>query len=254
MPFGKTTVATGLPDFVMAGLKQMDENILAQLEKLLGYHFSEQALLAEALTHSSLADNRLSSNERLEFLGDSVLALVICRELFDRFPDYLEGDLTKIKSMIVSRKTCAKIAAALKLPEFVKVGKGMAKTRAMSGSIAAGTLEAVIAAIYLDGGFNEAKSLILNLFGELIDNASAEHHQENFKSMLQHYVQQHHSSPPEYLLLDEKGPDHNKCFETAVLIGDRQFESGWGVTKKEAEQKAARNALVELKILKSEED
>lgn len=228
----------------------MDEALLKQLEELLGYHFSYPAILKESLTHSSLASSRLASNERLEFLGDSVLGLVICRRLFDMFPDYLEGDLTKIKSMLVSRKTCARIASDLGLQNFTRVGKGMDRTRAMLGSIAAGTLEAIVAAIYLDGGFDAAAEFVLRIMGPLIEKTDARQHQNNFKSLLQQHSQQTANHTPDYELLDEKGPDHNKCFEVAVVIGRRRFESAWGITKKEAEQKAARNALVELGLLK----
>jgi len=228
----------------------MDEKTLQQLEQLLDYHFSNTSLLREALVHSSQADNRLASNERLEFLGDSILALVICRELFRQFPDYLEGDLTKIKSRLVARKTCAKIANRLGLTKFIRVGKGMTKTRAMTGSITAGTFEAVIAAIYLDGGLSAASEFILRLFRPLIELTDADEHLENFKSFLQQYVQRHFNLTPDYELLDEKGPDHDKCFETAVVIGERRFPGAWGMTKKDAEQKAAYNALVELGQIK----
>jgi ribonuclease-3 len=190
-----------------------------------------------------------SVNERLEFLGDSILAIVICQKLFERFPDYLEGNLTKIKSMLVSRQTCARIARQLNLHKFLKVGKGMGTSRALSGSLAAGVFEAIIAAIYLDGGFEAAQKFILRCFGELIAQADAEHSQGNFKSMLQQYAQQQFNSVPAYSLLDEKGPDHDKCFESAVTIEGRSFSSAWGTTKKEAEQKAALNALVELGVI-----
>lgn len=224
----------------------MDEKTLRQLEQLLDYRFSNPSLLREAVAHSSQADNRLASNERLEFLGDSVLAMVICKTLFERFPDYLEGDLTKIKSSLVARKTCAKLANRLGLTKFIEVGKGMTKTRAMTGSITAGTFEAIIAAIYLDGGFSAVSDFLLKMFGPLIEKADADEHQENFKSFLQQYVQRQFNLTPDYELLDEKGPDHNKCFETAVVIGERHFPSAWGMTKKDAEQKAAYHALVEL--------
>ena len=227
----------------------MDEQTLARVQQRLGHTFANSALLVEALSHSSQADHRLASNERLEFLGDAVLSLVVCRALYERFPDYLEGDLTKIKSRIVSRKTCSQIAQNLDLARFVKVGKGMSQTRAMSGSIAAGTLEAVVAAVYLDAGFDTAREFILGLFGDLIRNADANGHQENFKSVLQQHAQQEFDQTPIYELLDEKGPDHNKCFEIAVVIGMRQFPSAWGVTKKEAEQRAAQYALADLGLI-----
>ncbi len=231
----------------------MDEKTLRQLERLLDYRFSNPSLLREAVAHSSQADNRLASNERLEFLGDSVLAMVICRKLFSQFPDYLEGDLTKIKSRLVARKTCAQLANHLGLTKFIQVGKGMTKTRAMTGSITAGTLEAIIAAIYLDGGFSAVSDFVLKMFGPLIEEADADEHQENFKSFLQQYVQRQFNLTPDYELLDEKGPDHDKCFETSVVIGQRHFPSAWGMTKKDAEQKAAYNALVELGQIKPPE-
>jgi ribonuclease-3 len=227
----------------------MDEETLQQIEQIIGYKFSNRNLLKRALTHSSAADNRLLSNERLEFLGDSILALVICQILFERFPRYLEGDLTKMKSMLVSRTTCAQVAGELGLQEFLKVGKGLASDRALSGSIAAGVLEALIAAIYIDSGFGAARSVILRTFGPAIDQADAEQAQGNFKSLLHQYAQQQLNTTPTYELLDEKGPDHDKCFESQVFVADRHFSSAWGRSKKEAEQKAAFNALVELGIL-----
>ena len=189
----------------------MDAETLQQIEAVLNYRFNDESFLDEALTHSSLADDRLNSNERFEFLGDSVLSLVTCKTLFERFPEYLEGDLTKIKSRLVSRKTCAKIANQLGLPDFMRVGKGMDQTKAMSGSIAAASLEAIIAAIYLDGGIEAAQAFILDAFGPLIDEADAKQHQENFKSLLQQYCQKEYGRTPMYQLLDEKGPDHNNA-------------------------------------------
>lgn len=227
----------------------MEQARLEQVEELLGCKFSDYGILIEAFTHSSQADTRGESNERLEFLGDSILGFIICEALFDRFGDYQEGDLTKIKSMLVSRKTCAKISNELGLPEFIKAGKGMGGTRAMSGSIAAGLLEAVIAAIYIDRGFEAAREFILSRFNTLIEKADAQHHHENYKSVLQQYCQKEFGTTPVYSLLDEKGPDHDKCFEIGVDIERRHFPSAWGVTKKDAEQKAALNVLVELGVL-----
>jgi len=227
----------------------MVEEALQQIEQTVGYRFSDKSLLERALTHSSAVDDRLLSNERLEFLGDAVLALVICQALFERFSDYLEGDLTKIKSKLVSRETCAQISAQLGLQKTLKVGKGMISNRALSGSLAAGVLETVIAAIYIDGGFDVARDFILRIFGSLLEQADAEQAQGNYKSLLQQYAQEQFNATPSYVLLDEKGPDHHKCFELGVVITDRHFPSAWGANKKEAEQKAAFNALVELGVL-----
>jgi ribonuclease-3 len=227
----------------------MDEETLQQIEQIIGYKFSNRSLLTKAFTHSSGVDNRLLSNERLEFLGDSVLAAVICQTLFERFPAYLEGDLTKIKSMLVSRRSCARVAKELGVQKYLRVGKGMFSSRALSGSLAAGLLEAIIAVIYIDGGFDAARSFILRTFASLIEQAEEEKTQGNFKSLLQQYAQQQFDTTPVYELLDEKGPDHDKCFESEVVISERHFTSAWGTNKKEAEQKAAFNALVELGIL-----
>jgi len=228
----------------------MESEAAEQVELIVGYKFSDCELLSQALTHSSTVESRLLSNERLEFFGDAVLDVIICQELFERFPDYLEGDLTKIKSMLVSRRTCAKVAQELGLYKFLKVGKGMVESRALTGSLAAATLESLIAAIYIDGGFEAARKFVLRSFGRLIENANARQSHGNFKSVLQQHAQQRLNTTPEYKLLDEKGPDHDKCFESAVVINNRNFPSAWGPTKKDAEQKAAFNALVELGIIK----
>jgi ribonuclease-3 len=228
----------------------MDAATLQKVEQIINYEFTDKSLLAKAFTHSSAVDNRLLSNERLEFLGDAVLAVVICQALFERFSGYLEGELTKVKSMLVSRGTCAQITKKLGLQKYLKVGKGMTSSRALSGSLAAGVLEAVIAAIYIDGGLDSARNFILRVFGPTIEQADAEHVQGNFKSLLQQYAQEQFNATPTYVLLDEKGPDHNKCFELEVAIASEHFPSAWGTNKKEAEQKAAYNALVELGVLK----
>jgi len=235
----------------------MEKEALEQIEQITGYKFSDRNLLAQAFTHTSSVDNRLLSNERLEFLGDAILAMVICQSLYERFSRYLEGNLTKIKSMLVSRRTCARVTRRLELQKFLRVGKGMALSPALSGSLAAGVLEATIAAIYIDGGFDAAQSFIIKAFGPTIEQADAEQIQGNYKSLLQQYTQEHFNMTPVYVLLDEKGPDHNKCFELEVIIAERHFPSAWGTNKKEAEQKAALNALIELGVLEkslSQED
>ena len=232
----------------MVDLKNADT--MQQIEQALGYVFQDKSLLVEGFTHSSAADDRLSSNERLEFLGDAVLGLVICAALFTRFETYLEGDLTKLKSSLVSRSTCAKITQALSLRKFLRVGKGMARSRDLPMSIEAGLLEAVIGAIYQDGGFDIAKTFILTSFADLLDRIEVKGPNGNYKSLLQQYAQERHGVTPDYVLLDEKGPDHNKCFECEVLLQNHCFSSAWGVTKKESEQRAAYNALVELGVIK----
>ena len=145
---------------------------------------------------------------------------------------------------------CAKIVKEFGLHQFIKLGKGMISGRALTGSVAAGLLEAVLAAIYIEGGFEAARDCILSIFGSLIEQVDAEQAQGNFKSLLQQYAQQKLNITPVYELLDEKGPDHDKCFESHAVITDRHFTSAWGTNKKDAEQKAAYNALVELGVIK----
>jgi ribonuclease-3 len=135
------------------------------------------------------------------------------------------------------------------LQKFLKVGKSMVGSRALAGSLAAGVLEAIVAAICIDGGFDAARSFILRIFASLIEGSDKEQAQGNFKSLLQQYAQDQLNTTPVYVLVDERGPDHNKCFELEVVIGERHFPSAWGTNKKEAEQKAAFNALVELGVL-----
>jgi len=227
----------------------VSEDLVAQCEEMLGYRFQDAQLLKEALTHASIADSRKESNERLEFLGDSVLGLVVCHRLFELFPNYLEGDLTKLKSAVVSRNTCAIVANAIGLTELIFVGKGMTTRQERPSSLAAGAYESIIAAIYLDGGYEVARRFILAHMDDWISQFAATTHQQNFKSLLQQYAQKTMDGTPMYELLDEKGPDHSKCFEIRVVIGGRAFGSAWGPAKKQAEQAAAHLALQELGVL-----
>lgn len=232
------------------------EELVVRIESMLEYHFRDHGLLREALTHASIADDRRLSNERLEFLGDSVLGLVVCHRLFELFPDYLEGDLTKLKSAVVSRNTCAAVANALGLTELIFVGKGMlgrgGNGSERPSSLAAGALESIIAAIYLDSGFTAARDFVLRHMDDYITRFAATTHQQNYKSLLQQHAQKTLAATPMYELLDEKGPDHSKCFEVRVVIGNRAFGSAWGPAKKPAEQRAAQIALEELGVLARE--
>lgn len=219
---------------------------LEEFQDIIGYRFKDISLLEKALRHASASDKRLDSNERLEFLGDSVLGLTICEELFERFPDYLEGELTKVKSMIVSRRTCARVAKKMGLTDYMIMGKGMSSQRDLPTSCPAGAFESLIGAIYTDGGYQESRKFLVKFMGDLLDKADAKQPQDNYKSMLQQYSQRQMGATPLYEILDEKGPDHSKCFEVGVIIERRRFESAWGPSKKEAEQIAAFKALQEL--------
>jgi ribonuclease-3 len=226
--------------------------VIEDASKQLGYKFRDEGLLNEAITHASSAGDRLQSNERLEFLGDAILGCVVCEFLFVTYPDLLEGDLTKIKSAVVSGKVCATISNQLGLREMLNLGKGMTSRPTLPSSIEAAVLESIIAAVYLDGGMAPAKRFILKHFKPFIEDAASCAHQENFKSVLQHFAQKRLPSAPIYVILDEKGPDHSKCFEVCVEVDGRRFEPAWANSKKEAEQRAALHALRELGVLQEE--
>jgi ribonuclease-3 len=223
------------------------ENLLARCERRLGYVFQNKENLREALTHASGAVHRLASNERLEFLGDAILGKVVCKHLFLKYPQYLEGDLTKIKSVVVSRQTCAKISQRLGLQEFLIVGKGMASCPTTPTSLMADVFESLIAAIELDGGSEEAERFIHRHVIPEIELAVAGEIEGNYKSLLQQYAQRVLGATPAYQLMQEKGPDHNKSFKVVAQIAGDYFPPAWGRNKKEAEQRAARNALSELR-------
>ncbi len=231
----------------------MKNELRQRAEKVLGITFRDSQLLKESLTHASIADNRLKSNERMEFLGDAVLDLVVCEELFRRFPGLLEGDLTKIKSAVVSRRTCAEVARETGLAELLIIGKGISCREEMPSSLAAAVYESIVAAIYLDGGFEVVKEYVLRTMRPKIEDISANINQQNYKALLQQYAQKLLGATPIYELLDEKGPDHSKCFEVCVTIGGRRFTSAWGPNKKMAEQKAALLALEELGVMEPKE-
>lgn len=225
----------------------------AQAETVLGYHFSDPELLKESLTHSSIADTRLNSNERMEFLGDAVLDLIVCELLYRRFPNLQEGDLTKIKSAVVSRKICAEVAIETGLSELLIIGKGISSRSAMPSSLAAAVYESVVAAIYLDGGFEVVKEYVLRTMTPKVEAVFANLHQHNYKALLQQHAQKMLGGTPLYELLDEKGPDHSKCFEVCVIINGRRFPGAWAPNKKTAEQKAALLALEEVGVVGRQE-
>jgi ribonuclease-3 len=219
---------------------------LDRCERRIGYTFRDKSLLSAALTHASGAQHRLASNERLEFLGDAILGAVVCEILYVQYPDYLEGDLTKIKSVVVSRQTCAKISEALGLQEFLILGKGMTTHPSVPPSLLADVFESLAAAIYLDGGDAAVRDFIQRFIGPEIELAATGELGGNYKSLLQQLAQRENGSTPTYQLLDEKGPDHSKCFKISAQISRTRFQPAWGRNKKEAEQRAARNALAEL--------
>jgi ribonuclease-3 len=224
-----------------------ESEILADCQRAIGYTFRMPERLRSALTHASGADTRLDSNERLEFLGDAILGLVVCEQLYQRFPDYQEGDLTKIKSVVVSRRTCARISRTLNLGDYLFLGKGMhAQTSMVPPSMLADAYESLVAAVYLDGGLEAARNFVLRYMGPEIEQVAESAHGGNFKSLLQQVSQREFGATPQYQLLDEKGPDHSKCFKIAAVIDRLGYPAAWGRNKKEAEQKAAMNALAAI--------
>ena len=219
------------------------------IEAKLGYKFQNRALLINALTHSSYAnENRgrsCESNERLEFLGDSVLGMVVADALYKRFPELPEGRMTRLRAQLVCEESLHRVAAQLGLGEYIRLGRGEEHTGGRSRtSILADAVEAVIAAMYLDGGMDVARGFINRfILSEL--EAGLPGSGDN-KTELQELVQKKPGSVLSYELLGESGPDHDKTFTSQVLLNGRAIGSGSGRTKKEAEQAAARAALLEL--------
>ena len=219
---------------------------IARCQTLIEYQFKDESLLLSALTHASGASHRLASNERLEFLGDAVLGLTVCHWLFEEYPSYSEGDLTKIKSSVVSRRACGQIACKLGLDSCLIVGRGVTRNRSFPRSLVSDVFESVVAAIYLDGGLEVVRERIKKWLAEHVALAVDSQGASNYKSSLQQHAQRELASTPVYRLKQESGPDHRKSFLICAVISDREFTAAWGNNKKDAEQRAAANALAEL--------
>jgi len=233
----------------MKGYKKLEEKIVV-LENKINYHFSDATILINALTHSSYANEmrleKEKNNERLEFLGDAVLELVTSEAVFKEYPNLSEGDLTKLRASIVCEQTLSVCAKDINIGEYVLLGKG----EDISGgrkrdSILSDTLEAVIGAIYLDGGFTNAKEFISGFI--LADVKNKELFFDS-KTILQEIIQNENNKQVlRYKLISEDGPDHNKTFKVAVCIGNNEIGYGTGRTKKAAEQEAANQAIQTLR-------
>ena len=222
---------------------------LTELEEVIGYEFKQKGLLRQALTHSSFANEKhmkkLSDNERLEFLGDAVLEVVSSEFLFQHYPKLPEGDLTKLRASIVCEPTLAMCTREIKLGKYLYLGKGENQTGGRTRkSILSDALEAVIVAIYLDGGFEPAQAFIHRFILTDIEHKKLFY---DSKTILQEVVQGSYDEPLHYVLLAEEGPDHDKSFRVAAQIGDKRIGEGSGHTKKAAEQEAAYQALLILK-------
>src|SRR5687767_197558 len=172
------------PNRCPAASDRVNNETRERAEKLLGHKFNNVQLLQESLTHASIADNRLDSNERMEFLGDAVLDLIICEALYRRFPSYQEGDLTKVKSAVVSRRTCAEISNETGLTELLLIGKGISSRHAcIPNSLAAAVYESIVAALYLDGGFEVVKRYVLETMTPKLEEIASNSHQQNYKAV-----------------------------------------------------------------------
>lgn len=225
------------------GLGPDELESVARCESNLGYQFQNKSFLFEAITHASVANGRLNSYERLEFLGDSILGFAVCEFLFKNYPDWLEGELTQVKSTVVSRRSCAEIGKLLKIDDWLVVGKGVGNKGKVPKSLLANAFESVVAAIYLDGGFEPVRSFLTPFIERQVRSAVDGGLEVNYKSELQQYAQKRYGLPPHYKLLDHDGPDHDKWFLVAAQVDKKAFDPAWGKNKKEAEQRAAANAL-----------
>jgi ribonuclease-3 len=223
------------------------------LTQILQYQFKDEALLHEACRHSSYVNEQgdmdLPDNERFEFLGDAVLNLVVGHILMKRFPEWREGELSRMRASLVNETQLATIARILDLGAHIQLGRGEEQTNGREkSSILANTFEAVVAAVYLDGGFEAAQKFIATHFSDLLETIHTPASGYDYKSRLQEYVQAHQRAMPQYQIINESGPDHDKTFIVQLEVKAFKTE-GVGKSKKLAEQDAALNAL---KILKAE--
>ena len=231
-----------------------NEMKIKEFEKSLNLDFNDKLLIQRALTHKSYPnENRrlnLKDNERLEFLGDSVLSLSVSTYIFNKFSDLPEGELAKMRAVIVSAPILAEAAKRIELGQFLFLGKGEEMTGGRKrDSILADTMEAIFGALYLDQGFSAAADFILKQLKVDIINVAEGNHIQDYKTMLQEVIQGNGNVRPEYEVVDEEGPDHNKTFIVAVKLKEDSLGAGQGSSKKEAEQEAAKVALDKLNKL-----
>ncbi|MBQ6714147.1 MAG: ribonuclease III [Clostridia bacterium] len=220
---------------------------MISLESRLGYNFKNISLLKNALVHTSYANevrNGISSNERLEFLGDSVLSLIVSDHIFNKFPNLPEGELTRLRASLVCEKALCSFARELDLGHFLYLGKGEDKGGGRDrDSILADAFEAVLAAIYLDGGMEAAKKYVMRFVLREIDSHIDEN-TKDYKTILQEIIQRNPEETVSYILTDSNGPDHDKSFTVEVHLNSNVIGEGTGKSKKQAEQMAAKQALI----------
>ena len=227
--------------------KKRQNRKLQQLEKRLQITFNNKSLLRRALTHRSFVNESpvpVKDNERLEYLGDSVLALVVNEYLFKSFENYPEGDLAKIKSAVVSEVMLANVAINLNLGDFILMGRGEELTGGRQRqSILANTLEAIIGAVYIDSGLTKSKKLVLRLLKKDIQRIDKLSYLRDPKTTLQEIVQKKYKNRPIYTVIQESGPDHSKIYTVKLVINDEDITMGSGSSKRKAESDAAKKAL-----------
>ncbi len=228
---------------------------LSEFENIIGYHFNNRDLLFESLTHSSYANESkgaLKSNERLEFLGDSVLSIVVSEHIFANYRDLPEGELTKTRSTLVCEKSLHSFGKKISLGDYIMLGKGEEATGGHSRpSIIADAFEAVIAEIYLDGGYEAAKRHIMCFLPTDIRDAVKKAY-DDYKTILQEIVQKNPEESVEYHLVSESGPDHHKSFTIQVMLNSNVIGQGTAGSKKQAEQLAAKEALILMGCIEDE--
>lgn len=225
---------------------------LSDLENSLGYRFKNKSLIKEAVTHKSFAHEQQKKNiiynERMEFLGDAVLELIMSEYLFCSCPEYTEADLSRIKAYAVQESTLAEIARSLNIGSYLLLGKGEEMTGGRKKpSLLANAFEAILAAIYLDGGYKNAKKFVLTHLANKVDKLTADNFVYDFKTKLQELSQAYFGVLPTYVTHKEEGPEHKKIFDVKVYINDQFFGLGRGKTKKAAAQKAAETALAKIR-------
>ncbi len=229
-----------------------------ELENALGYRFANRGFLLEALTHKSFVhesgEESDRDNQRLEFFGDAVIGFFVSAKLLERYPKVREGKLSKIRASLVNEKTLANLAGSIMLGRYLRLGRGEEKTGGREKhSVLADAYEALVAAVYLDGGAEAAGRLVEKHFGPLMMESADKFGGRDYKTRLQEVVQEMCGEPPGYSLVSESGPPHERVFCVSVSVGGKYLGKGTGKSKKEAEQAAAREALAGLTMKQTAE-
>lgn len=247
-PLSSSDLTNNRPD---RGTEPERRKDLKELEKLLGLRFRRIELLDQALSHPSyvneLPEVRGDHYEKLEFLGDAVLELVVSHELYGAYPAYGEGELTKLRAAVVSKPTLAKVAKKIGIDPYIQLGKGEELGGGRKrNSLLADALEAIIGAAFLDGGLKIARDLVVRHFADEIERLDKDHQKMDYKSILQERTQSRFQTLPKYTVVKESGPPHDRTYEVMLTIKDEPYGIGVGRNKKEAQQNAARAALEKL--------